>query len=210
MASWLRPRPGYRRDRHPAIRLGAVRAQVTLRSTAAQDRAQWQASQRDLASARFGLLSVRRSVADSAEWPSGVGCYGWSMSTRRPTAAAMAVRSLSSELMMRSPRRKAPSTTLVPAMPATRARPARVPVALALVSSRVSVSHPARRRAGCAWRGASPALGYHRGGDDRHDAAEQQGAVPGHIRRSLRSAAISAPESQVTPVMRSAGWRPAG
>ena len=76
------------------------------------------------------------------------------MSMRRPTAAAMAARSPSSELTMRSPRLRAPSTTLASTMSLVRARPARVPVALAQVSSRVSTSHPAGSRANSAWRGA--------------------------------------------------------
>ena len=71
----------------------------------------------------------------------------------RLTAAAMAARSPSSELTIRSPRRRAPSTTLASMMSVARARPARVPVALALLSSRTSTSHPASSRASCAWRG---------------------------------------------------------
>ena len=59
------------------------------------------------------------------------------MSMWRLAAAAMAARSPSSEL-----------TT----MSLVRARQARVPVALALVSSRVSTSHPARSRVAVARR----------------------------------------------------------
>jgi hypothetical protein len=81
---------------------------------------------------------------------SGRGRYGWSMSMWRLTAAAMAAKSPSSELTIRSPRRRAPSTTLASTVSVTRARPARVPVALALVSSRASTSHPASSRASCA------------------------------------------------------------
>ena len=54
---------------------------------------------------------------------------------------------------MTSPRRRAPSTTLASTMSVVRARPTRVPAALALASSRVSTSHPAKRRASCACRG---------------------------------------------------------
>jgi hypothetical protein len=71
----------------------------------------------------------------------------------RLTAAAVAFKSRSSELMMTSPRRRAPSTTLASTMSLVRARPTRVPAALALASSRVSTSHPAKRRASCACRG---------------------------------------------------------
>jgi len=81
---------------------------------------------------------------------------------------------------MRSPRRKAPSTTLASTMSGTRARPARVSMARALVSSRVSVSHPARSRASCAWRGVPRQHWAITGaGTGRYNAAEQQGAMAG-------------------------------
>ena len=48
-------------------------------------------------------------------------------------------------------------------------------------------------------RCASPALGNDGGGDGRRDAAEQQGTVAGPHWPLPRSAAISAPISQVTP-----------
>jgi hypothetical protein len=135
--------------------------------------------------------------------PEGRGCvggrrgpYGWSMSMWRLTAAAIAARSPSSELTIRSPRRRAPSTTLASTMSAARARPARTPVALALVSSRPSTSHPASSRASCAWRDVPR----------QHWAMTEAGTVGTtrrsskarcrtHIGRSPRSAAISAPES---------------
>ena len=77
----------------------------------------------------------------------GSGGYGWSISRRRLTAAAMAWRSPSSELTTRSWRRRAPSTTQASTMSVVAARAASEPAERAcLVVAREHVGVAGRDR----------------------------------------------------------------
>jgi hypothetical protein len=157
-----------------------------------------------LAGGRSRTRAVLSALAAASRRPSGgagsgrqlSGRQGRSTSRRRLTTAAMACRSSSSELTTRSCRRRAPSTTHASTMSVVAARAASEPTERAWPSSSASTWHPASSRASRAWRPPP-----------RQDWATTGAGVVGtsrsanrarcraHMRRSPRSAAMSAPVS---------------